>query len=127
MGGSINDYVVELFGCVIGVSVTRAMKYADERAFSELDAEQLLTKKLNGICQSSRNSMVHWDKQLLHVWTMSARTAGILVRAWNGLDEGLLKTNTVLLVTVAKKSVEIFLNQTKKGVVKWRRTVRKRD
>lgn len=113
MGGSINDYVVYLFGSIIGVSVTRAMKYENEDLFSMDDANHLLTKKLNGICQSSENSLVNWDKQILHVWVMNERNSDILLRAWKDLDKD-LKTNTVLLITIAKKSKEIFINQAKK-------------
>lgn len=121
MGGSINDYVVYLFGSIIGVSVTRAMKYENEDLFSSEDANHLLTKKLNGICQSSANSLVNWDKQILHVWVMNERTSDILLRAWNDLDQD-LKMNTVLLTTTAKKSKEIFINQAKK-LTKRRKTV----
>ena len=46
-GGSITDYVCELFGTKVGVSVTRAMKYRGE--YTEGDAATLLMKKLKGI------------------------------------------------------------------------------
>lgn len=46
-GGSITDYVCELFGTKVGVSVTRAMKYRGE--YTEEDAATLLMKKLKGI------------------------------------------------------------------------------
>ena len=45
-GGSITDYTCEMFGTVLGVSVTRAMKYKGD--FTLEDAEKLLNKKMNG-------------------------------------------------------------------------------
>ena len=46
-GGSITDYMVQMFGLSLGVSVTRAMKYRGG-TFTEEDAEKLLNKKLKG-------------------------------------------------------------------------------
>lgn len=45
-GGSITDYVCEIFQETIGVSVTRAMKYRGTYTFD--DAYHLLNKKLRG-------------------------------------------------------------------------------
>lgn len=47
-GGSITDYVCDIFGTKVGVSVTRAMKYRGD--YTEEDATNLLTKKLRGTC-----------------------------------------------------------------------------
>lgn len=110
-GGSITDYVCKLFDSVVGVSVTRAMKYNGE--FTIDDATTLLNKKLKGIVQSSRNSLVKWDKQILHVWLLSEQVAETTIKAWNSLDSN-LKGNTVLLLTVAEKSMELFVNKEKK-------------
>ena len=112
-GGSINDYVMYVFDTVIGVSVTRAMKFPFEDIFTVDDALYLLSKKLKGINRSSRNTLIKWDKQILHVWTMNEQTAESITAAWyDELDVG-MKSNTVLLITVATKSVEIFLNKGK--------------
>lgn len=107
-GGSITDYVCCMFGSVIGVSVTRAMKYNGEFTFE--DANKLLEKKLKGIYNSSKNSLVKWDKQILHVWLLSYQNAQIIIKAWNELSQN-LKDNTVLLVTIAEKSNELFINK----------------
>jgi hypothetical protein len=107
-GGSITDYVCCMFGSVIGVSVTRAMKYNGEFTFE--DANKLLEKKLKGIYNSSKNSLVKWDKQILHVWLLSYQNAQITIKAWNELSQN-LKGNTVLLVTIAEKSNELFINK----------------
>ena len=107
-GGSITDYVCCMFDSVIGVSVTRAMKYNGEFTFE--DATKLLEKKLKGIYHSSKNSLVKWDKQILHVWLLSHQNAQIIMKAWNELEQN-LKGNTVLLVTIAEKSDELFRNK----------------
>jgi hypothetical protein len=45
-GGSITDYMCEMFKTTVGVSVTRAMKYKGDYAIE--DAKYLLNKKLKG-------------------------------------------------------------------------------
>lgn len=110
-GGSINDYVIYLFESVIGVSVTRAINFKSG-IFTSEDASNLLVKKLNGICQSSRNSLIKWDKQILHVWLESEQNCETLLAAWLDLDNK-LKSNTVLIITIARNSREIFVNQSK--------------
>lgn len=108
-GGSITDYVLTMFGIRIGVSVTRAMKKNFEE-FTIENAEFLLRKKLKGINQSSKNAMVKWNKQILHIWTYDDNSVDILLIAWSEI-ESCLKSNTVLVVTVATKSKELFINQ----------------
>ena len=107
-GGSITDYVVLVFDIVVGVSVTRAMKFNGE--FTLDDANVLLNKKLKGILQSSRNSLIKWEKQLLHVWVYDENVMNVLTQAWAQVDPG-LKSNTVMIVTLASNSMEIFTNQ----------------
>lgn len=107
MGGSITDYVCGMFGRKFGVSVTRAMKYMGE--FTDEDAERLLSKKLKGVVQSSKNSLENWEKQILHVWTPSKDTANTLTRVYNTLDKD-VTSNTVVIVTVAHNSKYIFRN-----------------
>ncbi|XP_032221445.2 AAC-rich mRNA clone AAC4 protein [Nematostella vectensis] len=104
-GGSITDYTCNIFGLKIGVSVTRAMKYRGE--FTTEDAAYLLCKKLKGIVTSSRNTMEHWHKQILHVWAASADVAKVTARAYR-LVPSELKSNTVVLLTVSHNAMEIF-------------------
>lgn len=111
-GGSITDYVCTVFGnTVVAVSVTRAVNHKD--VLSVEDACKLLSKKLRGVRQSSKNSMIKWRKQILHVWVLSQHDAECVVSAWNELDV-LLRGNTVMVVTVAPKSYEIFINKDNK-------------
>jgi hypothetical protein len=57
--------------------------------------------------------MINWKKQILHVWTNDYQNMDHLLNAWLELDAD-LKTNTVMLVTIAENCQEIFLNQTPK-------------
>lgn len=110
-GGSITDYVCKIFDTVIGVSVTRAMKYRDLMTLD--DASYLLRKKLKGINQSSKNSLIKWSKQILHVWVQTSDDGFTVQEAWNQMDSN-LKTNTIVLITIAKNSHELFVNRSKK-------------
>jgi len=47
-GGSITDYVCDVFGAKLGVSVTRARAYFRDAEFTMEDATRLLEKKLKG-------------------------------------------------------------------------------
>jgi hypothetical protein len=111
-GGSITDYVTSIYDLIIGVSVTRAMKYCGDELFTIEDANHLLYKKLKGIRQSSRNSMIKWDKQILHIWIMNDNVCEIILKAWSNIDSN-IKNNTLLLITLARKSKEIFINPQK--------------
>lgn len=111
-GGSITDYVMLMFDRVIGVSVTRAMKF-DGSEFSVENADALLRKKLKGIRQSSRNSLLKWDKQILHVWLFDENVVYALLSAWADLEPE-MKSNTVMVMTLATNSTEVFINQQKK-------------
>ncbi len=120
-GGSITDYVVFMFNACVGVSVTRAMKFLKNEEFTLEDALKLLKKKLKGVKQSSKNSLLKWDKQILHVWIYD-EIEHTLESAWNILEDD-LKDNTVMLITTAKKSLELFVNNEKKIKMKRSKTV----
>lgn len=107
-GGSITDYVCYMFNTKVGVSVTRAMKY--KGSYTHDDANRLLTKKLNGIIQSSRNTLEDWHKQILHIWATSQQIATMLVNAYNDLDIE-TKSTSVVIVTVATCADDIFRNK----------------
>ena len=107
-GGPITDYTCKMFGKKLGVSVTRAMKYCGD--FTVEDATRLLVKKLNGVVSSTKNTLEGWEKQILHVWTTSFATAMIVTEAYFHLKNEELRSNTVVLVTVASNTKEIFKN-----------------
>ncbi|CAH1773776.1 unnamed protein product [Owenia fusiformis] len=106
-GGSITDYVCEMFSTRLGVSVTRAMKYRGE--YTDEDAEKLLVKKLTGVIQATQNSLENWSKQILHVWATSTNVANTIIKTYHKLPEH-IKCNTVVIVTIAHNSPEIFFN-----------------
>jgi len=109
-GGSITDYTCKMFDTTLGVSVTRAMKYGGD--FTEEDADRLLMKKLNGVVQSTANSMEKWSKQILHVWATSTHVANTITKVFDRIPEK-VKTNTVVLITTAVNAPEVFDNPKK--------------
>ena len=113
-GGSMVDYTCRLYQRTVGVSVTRAMKYGGD--YQASDAERLLVKKLEGAVQATRNSLVHWNKRLLHVWATSERVAALVQHAFLDLIPSQLRANTMVLVTVATgaKAHDIFYENCRK-------------
>lgn len=103
MEGSITDYSVKMNGFVIGVSVTRAMKYRG--VFSYEDALALMTKKMKGVMKSSENiSEEHkWTKQVLHVWVQEPYMVALVEQAYAALTE--LHSNTLVQLTVCGENL----------------------
>jgi len=101
----ITDYAVTMFGLTIGVSVTRAMNFRGK--FTLNDAQRLLTKKLYGVVVSTQNVLDNFHKQILHVWIRTDKDARVLKAAYHALDQS-LKSNTVVMVTVATNAEWIF-------------------
>lgn len=111
-GGSIMDFSMELAGVKVGVSVTRAFKYvkgAPLGVMTEEEATHLLTKKLEGVNNSTRLAMDKWSRQVLFVWTPTEEIADTMRKAWTQLDDSVKGTTLVLLV-VANDADFIFLN-----------------
>lgn len=100
-GSKITDYSVTVSGEVVGVSVTRAMKY--EGTFSEVDAEHLLTKKLYGVVASSKAVLkkYRWRKQILHILVEKRYMLEILERVWKQMCKE-LQSNTVVLACLCE-------------------------
>jgi hypothetical protein len=99
--GNLTDYIAEKDGVRVGVSVSRAYLGPMVSTYTDADAVKLLTKKLEGINESTLNVSAAdtWQKQVLHIFTLHADWAGVLETAWAGLD-GALKADTIVLVTV---------------------------
>lgn len=99
-GSKKTDFSAQIYGHVIGVSVTRAMSYRCK--FTEADAERLLSKKLYGVVASSANVIEpdSWRKQILHVWAQHDYVADTLERTYAKMPDA-LKADTTVLVTVA--------------------------
>jgi hypothetical protein len=105
VGGSMTDYMCEIFCTNLGVSVTRAMKYKGNYTIE--DAMTLLRKKLTGVLNASKNALEGWHKQLLHVWTPTRQVALAVKEAYIQLGDE-TKGNTVVLVTTAQTASELF-------------------
>jgi len=96
------DYSVRIRGQVVGVSVTRAMKY--KGIFDRGDADKLLRKKLFGINESSLGVLEQdeWQRQILHIWATDEYIERILYDTFLDLlfTEPDLVRNTIIMVTV---------------------------
>ena len=98
-GSKITDFSAELCGHVVGVSVTRAMRFRG--ALTKSDAATLLRKKLAGIVQSSANcANEQWTKQVLFCFCESEAAADTLQTAWRECAVE-LRANTVVLAVAA--------------------------
>ncbi|KAL4219295.1 hypothetical protein ACF0H5_021875 [Mactra antiquata] len=107
-GGSITDYVCQVFGTKVGVSVTRAMKYRGGE-FTTDDAEHLLKKKLKGVLQSNKNNLEDWNKQILHVWSVNKDVTNTLIQVYSNLPDN-VTSNTVIFITTSKSADFIYNN-----------------
>jgi hypothetical protein len=126
-GGKITDFSIRLYDQQYGVSVTRAMKFRG--TFTEKDGELLLTKKLNGIIESTRCSEVcsytpnntkkrllkcflqeKWKKQILFIWTQHEYITDVLRKSWATLPED-LKSNTLIMCACGYDNSRIFFQK----------------
>jgi hypothetical protein len=105
--GSITDILVAIDGQKVGVSVTRAVTVTGacmrDDTYTEAAAEELLTRKLAGINESTMNVSAadRWVKQILFVFADTAAHEATLRGVWDGLDEA-LRADTILYVTVSE-------------------------
>jgi len=116
-GSKITDYSIRLFGqTIIGVSVTRALKFSLKgEKFTEEDGVRLLRKKLNGVNESTRGVLDHhkWSKQFLHIFAQTAEIAQILKKVYLSADliDAELRSNTIVIVTTTIGKVDwIYYN-----------------
>lgn len=106
------DYSVILEGKKIGVSVTRAFHFLDDKYFTSIEAKVLLRKKLNGIIYSTHCVSEYdlWEKQILHCFVRSEQVAQILMREYRNM-RSTFKSNTIVLVTIAEDVNCIFFER----------------
>lgn len=114
-GSKKTDYAIELFGQVVGVSVTRAMHYKGHQFFSPKDARTLLTKKLEGIISSTQNVSAknqrdRFVRQVLHVWAEAPSIAMTLQQEYRRLKSR-LRQNTVVVISVIEKARWLFFEK----------------
>jgi hypothetical protein len=100
---SMVDYLCTIKQQRVGVSVTRAMGYPDEKMFDEQSASYLLKKKLYGliVSRNATSERHSFYRSVLHVWCQSQRIAQLVQEAFSALDLddfGLDIKGTVILV-----------------------------
>jgi len=108
----ITDYSVVIQQRKFGVSVTRAMKFGGG-LFTEEDATRLLTKKLFGVVESTKAVIApfKWKKQILHVWAQTNQIAAMLRTVYDTLIPTEMRSNTVVVVTVATNADWVFFER----------------
>lgn len=106
--GQTTDWLGEVDGVKVGVSVSRAYQGPNDQTYTVDDAVTLLTKKLGGINESTTNvnAADAWDKQVLHLWTLQPSWVAILEEGWNTLPSE-LRADTIIVVTVEQGSTAI--------------------
>jgi hypothetical protein len=106
--GPITDWLADIGGLRVGVSVSRAYKGPKIDVFTLADAQALLEKKLAGVNASTAHISAQdkWVKQILHIWTLHPEWAELLRQAWQDLDAK-LKADTVVLITVEEGSTDV--------------------
>lgn len=100
VSGSITDILVEIDGMKVGVSVTRAVGFPRDAAYTEATASALLTRKLTDIQESTANVSAsdRWVKQILHVIAYADQHVAAMEAAYAALDPS-IKADTILWVT----------------------------
>ena len=100
VSGSITDILVEIDGLKVGVSVTRAVGFPRDAAYTEATASALLTRKLTDIQESTANVSAgdRWVKQILHVIAYADQHVAAMQAAYAALDPS-VKADTILWVT----------------------------
>ena len=106
-GSKITDYSVRVGDEVVGVSVTRAMKF--DGVFSEDDARVLLEKKLYGVVASSKAVLkkYRWNKQILHIMVEKEYMVPVLHKVWRSICRD-LQSNTVVVASVCSSARWVF-------------------
>ena len=100
VSGSITDILVEIGGMKVGVSVTRAVGFPRDAAYTEATASALLTRKLTDIQESTAHVSAgdRWVKQILHVIAYADQHVAAMEAAYAALDPS-VKADTILWVT----------------------------
>ena len=108
---SIVDFVCDILGHRVGVSVTRAMHFQGAEFFTEVNAETLLTKKLAGldraaaaVCEEHR-----FDRQILHVWAQSESVGNLVKSCFESMSMKRSRP-TICLLTVTDRLDKFVFN-----------------
>jgi hypothetical protein len=98
--GSLTDFLAEIDGSKLGVSVTRAVGFPRDDPYTVQQAQSLLEDKLAGVLESSSNvSMTDvWQKQILTVLAYGPDHAESLGSALDQIDTALTADTIVWIV-----------------------------
>jgi len=107
--GTITDFLVNINGMQVGVSVVRAVGWPREDPYTVTQAQAILQDKLSGVLASSANVSAgdRWVKQILHVIAYAPEHVASLQAAYDLLDAA-TKADTIVLVTISNGE-DIFL------------------
>ena len=107
--GKITDFLAELDGEKIGVSVTRAVAFPFADPYPLASAQDLLSGKLADVLVSSANvsSGDRWTKQILAVLAYSPAHGDVLLQAYQGLDSSI--TADTLVVVIVTNGADDFI------------------
>lgn len=110
--GKITDLEVTIDGHKLGVSVTRAVTFPFGDPYTLDAANALLTKKLEGIQESTMNVSAgdRWDKQFLAVLAWDDQAADTIAQSWEGLDANLKADTIVIVSSTAGEDLFIYSN-----------------
>jgi hypothetical protein len=106
------DYLANIYGQMVGVSVTRGMRYPKPELFDKKDAEKLLRRKLSGLISARDGIKKHhrFKKSILHIWCETRKIADILTNVYHSLND-FYKNNIVVILTITKESKYIYYDK----------------
>lgn len=112
-GGPLIDFVCNIFGINVGVSVTRAMKYNGK--LEEKEAEDFLKRKLKGAKAALETNLKKenppmWRRQILHVWVKNKEAGNIVYKVIKELPDEEV-SDILVVISIAKISDFIFTNK----------------
>jgi len=109
------DFLCQIHGQSIGVSVSRAMGFPDPASFTMDDAQRLIVKKLYGLVVAMQgiDDEHRQDFCVLHIFCQTPKIAGFVQLAFLELvtrNRDVDYSGIVVLLTVAETVPEIFAN-----------------
>ncbi len=99
MGGKKADFRIQIDGRPVGVTVTRAVGFPPDEAYTQAMASTLLSNKLGDISTENLNvdSSNAWGKQVLIVFAYAESHVESLTAAFDALDAA-TKGDTIVLI-----------------------------